>query len=160
MRSHKFLTDGMLGKLTRWLRMLGYDTKYAKNLEDEKLVEIAKAEDRILLTRDYELYRLANSKYANAFLVEDKIRSAQLATLSNQYHLSLELDPNSSRCPKCNARISYTEKDLIYKKIPSATARGYSEFWECTNCGKIYWKGAHWKKIAKTLDDANKMKVE
>jgi uncharacterized protein with PIN domain len=140
--------------------MLGYDTKYAKNVEDEKLVEIAKVEDRILLTRDHELYRLANSKQVNAFLVEDKMRSAQLAALSNQYHISLELDPNSSRCPKCNARISYTEKDLIYEKIPSATAREYSKFWKCPNCKKIYWQGAHWKKIVKTLDDANKIKAE
>lgn len=160
MRSLKFLTDGMLGKLTRWLRMLGYDTEYADNLEDKKLVEIAKKEDRILLTRDHELYRLANSKQVNAFLVEDKTRSAQLATLSHQCHLSLKLDPDSSRCPKCNSIISHTEKNSIYEKIPSATARVYSEFWECQNCGKIYWKGAHWKKIVKTLDDACKMGVE
>lgn len=160
MRSAKFLADGMLGKLTRWLRMLGYDTKYADNHEDEKLVEIAKREDRILLTRDYELYRLANSRQVHAFLVEEKTRTAQLMSLSKQFQLILELDPNSSRCPKCNSKISYAEKKTIRDKIPSTTAQVYSEFWKCPKCGKIYWQGAHWKKIVKTLNDANKMKEE
>lgn len=160
MRSTKFLTDGMLGKLTRWLRMLGYDTKYAENGEDEELLEIAKREDRILLTRDYELFRLANSKRVNVFLVREKSRKAQLMSLSKQFQLILKLDPNSSRCPKCNSKISQAEKKTIRDKIQPTTAKVYSEFWECSKCGKVYWQGAHWKKIVETLSIANKMREE
>ncbi len=151
----KFLADSMLGKLTRWLRMLGYDTTYADNLDDKKLVEMAKAEERILLTRDSELYRFAKAREVRAFFVEERSRSEQLAALSRQFNLSLELNPDISRCPLCNADISPARKDSICESIPEATARVCEEFWKCSNCGKIYWRGAHWKKIVETLRNAN-----
>jgi uncharacterized protein with PIN domain len=134
--------------------MLGYDTKYIDDLEDEKLIDIAQSDDRILLTRDHELYRRACSKLVDAFLVEDETQQAQLKALSHRYNLRLQLDPNSSRCPLCNTPLSIANKELIIEKIPQTTANVYSEFWKCQGCEKIYWKGAHWEKILQTLDAA------
>lgn len=151
MRRLRFLADSMLGKLTRWLRMLGHDTTYANHLDDKTLAKMAKAEERVLLTRDLELYRLAKARQVQVFLVEERSKSEQLAVLSQRFNLALQLDPNSSRCPRCNAKISTARKDSICAKIPSTTARVYDEFWECLNCKKIYWQGAHWKKITETL---------
>jgi len=71
MRELKFLTDGMLGKLTRWLRMLGLDVEYTGSMDDKELIQEAKKENRILLTRDVELYRQAVAKGAEAFLIEN-----------------------------------------------------------------------------------------
>lgn len=153
----KFITDGMLGKLTRWLRMLGHNVEYANNLEDKLLVEIAKTEKRVLLTRDVELYQQATSQHAEAFLVKGKNGAERLAALSKKFNLKLELNPDASRCPKCNANIKSVTKDKIFDKIPPSTKTYYKEFWECPKCGKIYWQGAHWKRITETLKEANKI---
>ena len=150
----KFVTDGMLGKLTRWLRMLGYNVKYAKNLDDKMLIKIAKTENRILLTRDVELYQQATSQHVEAFLVRGKNKAERLAALSKRFSLNLELNPKASRCPICNTKIEPAEKDKIADKIPPTTKTFYKEFWECPKCGKIYWQGAHWKKITKKLGEA------
>ena len=144
----------MLGKLTRWLRMLGYDTKYTADLDDKTLLELARVEGRVLLTRDVELCRLATGRQLNNFLVEGKSGAERLAALSKAFGIKLKLDPNTSRCPKCNTRIKSINKNLILQSVPSATARFFEEFWKCPECGKIYWQGAHWRKIIETLEKA------
>ena len=153
----KFVTDGMLGKLTRWLRMLGYNVKYANNLDDKTLVKIAKTEKRILLTRDVELFQQATAQHIDAFLVEGKNEAERLAAMTKRFRLTLEFSPDNSRCPRCNARIKPAEKSEIADKIPSTTKAYYEEFWECPKCGKVYWQGAHWKRITETLDKAKKL---
>ncbi|MCW4052962.1 MAG: Mut7-C RNAse domain-containing protein [Candidatus Bathyarchaeota archaeon] len=154
----KFITDSMLGKLTRWLRMLGYDTKYTVNLDDKTLIELARVEGRVLLTRDVELCRLATGRRLSNLLVEGKSGAERLAALSRAFEIKLKLDPNSSRCPKCNGRIKSINKNLISQSIPSATARFFDEFWKCLDCGKIYWKGSHWRRIIETLEKAREYK--
>ncbi|UCB61417.1 MAG: Mut7-C RNAse domain-containing protein [Candidatus Bathyarchaeota archaeon] len=153
----KFIADSMLGKLARWLRMLGYNVKYADRLDDKILIEIAKTEDRVLLTRDLELYRQAINQHVQAFLVEEKTEAGRLAALAKRYCLVLELDPNTSRCSKCNAEIRPAEKDAISDRIPSSTKTFYNEFWECTNCEQIYWQGSHWKRISQSLKEAKEL---
>jgi len=146
----------MLGKLTRWLRLLGYDVKYSRSLNDEQLIEIAKKENRILLTRDLKLYRQAMTQKINSFFVEHITEAKKLASLARQFNLNLDFDVTVSRCPKCNAKINPIPKEKIIDKIPETTASYYNEFWECSNCKKIYWQGAHWKRINKTLEEAKK----
>jgi len=155
----KFVTDGMLGKLTRWLRMLGQDVVYTGSMEDKELIQKAKKEHRILLTRDLELYQQAIGRGAEAFLVESKTEAEKLAKLAKRFGFKLEIDVKVSRCPKCNTRIKPISKTDIIKKIPQTTSAFYNEFWECPGCQQIYWHGAHWKKIEKTLIEA-KEKLE
>lgn len=155
----KFVTDGMLGKLTRWLRMLGHNVKYVNDLEDKLLIKIAEAEKRILLTRDVKLFQQATSQHADAFLVEGKNESERLAALSKRFGLKLELDPAVSRCPKCNAKIRPAKKEEVSEKIPSSTKAFYNDFWECPKCRAVYWQGAHWKRIAETLNEAKKIVI-
>ena len=150
----KFVLDGMLGKLTRWLRMLGQDADYAGALDDEALIEVAKAEKRILLTRDVELFRRAMNQHAEVFLVEGANESERLASLALRFGFSLSLDPNASRCPICNAKIRPAEEKEIDWKIPPSTKEVHHRFWECPKCGKVYWQGSHWTRILKTLKEA------
>jgi uncharacterized protein with PIN domain len=150
----RFILDGMLGKLTRWLRMLGQDAEYAGALDDEALVRSAKARKRILLTRDVELFRRAMNQRAEAFLVEGENEARRLAALAVRFGFSLNLDPSVSRCPKCNTKIESAAKEEVGWKIPSSTKEHYQRFWECPKCGKVYWQGAHWTKIAETLKEA------
>ncbi len=153
----RFVADGMLGKLTRWLRMLGHDVKYSSEVGDKKLIEIAKAEDRILLTRDMELYQQATVQGVNSFLVEEKTGAEKLAALAKRFNFKLEIDIALSRCPKCNARIRPIAKEEVLDRIPEKTASNYEDFWECDNCSQVYWQGSHWKRIDKTLKEAQKI---
>lgn len=157
MKSLKFITDGMLGKFTRWLRLLGFDVEYANDIEDKKLMAKAEKEKRILLTRDLELFQRANAHSVDTFLVEGKTEAERLACLAKKYEFPLDIDIKISRCPKCNTQIKAISKESVAKKIEEATFKYYSEFWQCPNCGQIYWQGAHWKKIANTLDEAKKI---
>jgi len=150
----KFINNGMLGKLTRWLRMLGHDVEYSRSLNDEQLIEIASRESRILLTCDLELYRKATVRRVNAFFVERATEAKKLASLARRFNLKLELDVTVSRCPKCNTRIKPISKDKIVDRVPKTTASYYDEFWQCPSCEQIYWQGSHWKRINKTLEEA------
>ena len=152
----KFLADGMLGKLTRWLRMLGHDVVYAGSTNDNELILKAKKENRILLTRDVELYKRAISKGAEVFLLESPNQIMNLAQTAKHFKLSLEINPALSRCPKCNTKIKPVEKEEVEGKVPKKTLVHYDDFWQCPNCQQVYWRGAHWKKIEQTLIEAQK----
>ena len=153
----KFIADGMLGKLTRWLRMLGHNVKYSNKLDDAQLIAIAKKERRILLTRDLELYQQATAKGVQAFYVNGKNEAENLAKIRQKFGISLEVDMKRSRCPKCNAQVKPIPKEKVSGRVEETTYAHYNEFWECPNCGQIYWQGAHWTRIRKTLETAKEL---
>lgn len=150
----KFVADGMLGKLARWLRMLGHNVKYLSSIGDKQLLKIAKTEHRILLTRDLELYHQAIARGISAVYVEGEDEAEKLAKLARRFGFKLEIDMEKSRCPKCNARIKPIEKEAAKDRVPESTYRYYDTFWECQKCGQIYWQGAHWRRIGETLRKA------
>ncbi|BCU70395.1 Mut7-C RNAse domain-containing protein [Stygiolobus caldivivus] len=137
MQSQKFVVDAMLGKLARWLRILGYDTAYSNSFEDWKILRIASEENRIILTRDRGLCSRARKKGLECFYVLPGLKIEEvLAKLALKYHIDLSIiDPNFSRCSVCNG---------VLKKIND-------NYWECTKCHKKYWKGSHWRTIENTL---------
>jgi uncharacterized protein len=151
-----FVLDGMLGKLARWLRMMGYDAKYSNNMNDVELLDIAKAENRVLLTRDLALYQQAIAKNLEALYVEGLTEPERLSELAKRYNIPLTIDLEKSRCPKCNTKINPVPKEEIADKVEKNTLTYYDEFWLCRNCGAVYWQGAHWTKIRATLEEAEK----
>ena len=154
----KFIADGMLGKLTRWLRILGQDVTYSNQFEDAELIAMAEKEHRVLLTRDSELYQRAIGKGIDAFYVEGLTEAEKLAELAERFAFPLTIDLTCSRCPKCNAKIRLTPKEKLAGKVEKNTFIYYDEFWKCSKCGNIYWQGAHWDGIRATLEEAKKIK--
>ena len=152
----KFIADGMLGKLTRWLRMLGHDVKYSNKLNDVELAVIAKKERRILLTKDLELYQRAIAKGIDAFYVEGQTEAERLAELAKRFNIPLIIDLKNSRCPRCNTKLRSTPKEKLAGKVEKNTFTYYDDFWKCPKCGHIYWQGAHWGRIRATLEEAEK----
>ncbi|MGA2767055.1 MAG: Mut7-C RNAse domain-containing protein [Candidatus Bathyarchaeia archaeon] len=150
----KFVIDGMLGKLARWLRMMGHDVKYSNNMDDSELLTIAKKQQRILLTRDFELYQHAVAKEVDAFYVQGQTEEQRLAELAKRFGISLEIDMATSRCPKCNTQVKPVSKEEVASRVEKSTFEHYTEFWECPKCGQVYWQGAHWTKIRETLKTA------
>ena len=153
----KFIADGMLGKLTRWLRILGQDVEYSHKFEDTELIKAAKKERRILLTRDSELYKRALTKDIDAFYVEGQTGAEKIAKLAERFNLPLRINLKRSRCPECNTKIRLTPKEKLAGKVEKTTFTYYDVFWKCPNCGNIYWQGAHWKGILNTLEEAKKI---
>lgn len=156
----KFLADSMLGKLARWLRMLGNDVTYNIQLDDAQLMELAKNEGRILLTRDLELYQRAVSRDIDAYFVEGKSEAARLAELAKRYGVDLEIDMDKSHCPVCNTPLKPAQKEQLQGELQKNTFTYYDKFWKCPHCGQIYWQGAHWKQISNTLKEAQKNSIE
>jgi len=144
----------MLGKLTRWLRMLGHNVKYSNKLDDSQLIAIAKKERRILLTRDLELYQQATAKGVQVFYMDGQTEAERLAKLAQKLGINLDIDMATSRCPKCNARVKSLPKEKVADKVEKTTFSYYNEFWQCPKCEQIYWQGAHWTRIRKTLEAA------
>jgi len=131
-QGQKFIADAMLGKLSRWLRILGYDTLYSKDFEDWQIIKIAKNDSRIILTMDRGLCYRAKKNDLECFYVNTELNIEEiLAMLAIKYKIDLTADPNYSRCTKCNG---------ILKKVDENR-------WKCTRCKKEYWKGMHWKSI-------------
>jgi uncharacterized protein len=150
----KFAADGMLGKLTRWLRMLGHDVIYSVQLVDDQLLGLAKTESRVLLTKDLELYRRAIGRGLDAFYVEGEAELERLAEVAQRYGLELVVDMDKSHCPVCNTQLESANKGELNELLELNTYKHYERFWRCLNCGQIYWQGAHWKQITKTLSEA------
>lgn len=151
----EFILDGMLGRLTRWLRMIGCEASYYKGNSDSDLLRQAKENSLVLLTSDLQLYRTAIARHVECFLVEGT-ETEQLASIAHRFNLELSIDTEKSRCPTCGSRIRPVKKEEIASRIPPATFKLYQSFWICTktSCAKIYWQGSHWKRIEERLEDA------
>ena len=153
----RFLLDGMLGSLSRWLRIGGYDTEYMKDIPDDELIETAKMENRILLTRDDALVHRAHKRGVETIFIEDEGDKEALRQLATQ--LRLEYDPTRARCPKCNNVVDKVGKEEVCDRVPEGTYKVVDNYWVCPGCGSIYWRGSHWPRIVETLSGTGKGQV-
>jgi len=149
-----FLVDAMLGKLARWLRIMGHDSKYSTEMDDQELLLVAKTENRILLTKDLALSQQAKVKDVKTYYVRGNRESERLAELANLFNITLSIDLEKTRCPKCNTKLMKAPKQEIVNKVEKNTFKHYAQFWICPNCDKVYWEGVHWTKIRGTLKEA------
>lgn len=152
----------MLGRLTRWLRLFGYDTlEIAKQEnEDDILLEVAGKEGRILLSRDRMLIRKAVKKGITAYSVRSSEIMEQLREMQKEFNI--EFEPEMDRCGLCNStirRVKSAEMELIKEKkyvYPGRMESG-SEFWICDKCGQVYWQGKHWENIKGMVNKLNSL---
>ena len=144
----RFVADSMLGSLARWLRMLGCDTVYKKDLEDGELARLASAEKRIVLTRDKDL-----AKEPGAILIESDDLDSQLKLVSEKCRLSF--DEELIRCSTCNGELEEIPKETAKERVPEGAFENNDRFWKCSDCQKVFWHGSHWKGIEKRFRDLN-----
>jgi len=148
----RFLLDGMLGSLARWLRIGGYDTEYRKDMKDNVLVDEALRWSRILLTRDEVLAIRAKKRGVKSIYIKSERDEEALVQLSAE--LGLTFDPTQSRCPKCNHAVEKVAKTDVEVRVPEGTFRVIDDYWACPKCGSVYWRGSHWPRIMETLKRA------
>lgn len=151
---HRFVADRMLGTLTRYLRFMGYDTKSANSFaegnakEDTTLLEIARAEGRILLTRDRELARRGGS-LACWISSEDVLQ--QVRQLAEQGLIVPEI--RMSRCSLCNTPLRPARRrEIESSKYAPRGNQELSFFW-CRRCRKLYWMGSHGEDLERRLEE-------
>ena len=147
----KFIADIMLGKLARYLRMAGNDVLYINNIDDNEILRIAKAQSRIVLTRDNLMLQRkeCKNKIISSLFIKDGNLLEQLRQVKND--LNINLAPLLVRCLKCNSMLEKMERRDIEGKVPPYVFKTQENFLYCAVCSKYYWRGTHYDTICRTF---------
>jgi uncharacterized protein with PIN domain len=160
----------MLGRLAKWLRLLGYDTLYAGRRPDHQIAALARAEGRIVLTRDRELTRRRGIR---CLYVESQVLEEQLVQVIADLDLDVHGAPErsapardvlahgapahdeermgSARCPVCNQPLVRVSRQEVKPHVPAYVWKTQSLFHRCPACDRVYWPGTHWDHIEATI---------
>ena len=143
----KFIADVMVGKLARWLRILGFDVAYSNKFEDDELLRIAEGENRIILTRDRGLASRRMS--AKCLLIASDNYKEQVRQVIAEFNL--EHFDMFSRCIECNTELRQVDKEDVFERVPPFVYLTQERFAMCPSCGRVYWHGTHAAEILKQL---------
>ncbi len=144
----RFIADAMLGRLARWLRLLGLDTLYFPDIRDPDLLKIALREGRYILTRDTHFLKMKN--LGNLSFVRSNEPLEQVREVIEKFSLKKSLP---GRCARCNGILREVEtKDSVRDMVPEYVFQNCSNFLECRVCGNVYWEGTHLKRFRAMRD--------
>ena len=144
----KFIADAMLGRLAKWLRLLGFDVLYYPVIDDRQVVRIAMEQERTILTRDTRLLKRKGLKDP-VFIGSDDI-SDQLREIKGMLNFS-DADP-LGRCIQCNGQLVIVSgKNEIRDLVPDFIYHSFNDFIKCEACAKVYWNGTHYEKIRERI---------
>jgi uncharacterized protein len=144
----KFIADAMLGRLARWLRIVGYDTIYLKHTSDSVIVAQAVRENRVILTRDRHFEKIKAAK--NRLIISSTRIADQFREVVTEFNLDIT-QFLFTRCSACNTPLVPVDKSEIIEQIPSYIARTQNQFSQCPTCNRIYWAGTHMELIQKKI---------
>ena len=148
LRESRFVLDCHLGRLARYLRMLGFDCVFSGHCADQRLVEISVQQERILLTRDLDL--LKRKALTHAYYVRAIRPLKQLAEVVHRLQLQNSFAP-FSRCTVCNGTLTKVTREEVWSQIPPTSRRKFTEYCRCEGCGRVYWKGSHYKRMHRLI---------
>jgi uncharacterized protein with PIN domain len=148
----RFIVDINAGKLAHWLRMMGYDTVLFMEKDDGIMVKTALVQDRIILTRDREIFkrRLVTSGRVKAMLLWDSSAIEQVKAVVKAYYLDYNYRP-FSLCLGCNSKLVQKDRAKVQHSVPPHVFQTQTTYMECPSCHRIYWKGTHWEAMSRQL---------
>lgn len=149
LRRTAFVVDANLGRLARYLRMCGLDTVYRNDYRDRDVAGISQREQRIVLTRDRRL--LHRKSITHGYWVRATDPRKQLWEVLRRFDLTARVRP-FRRCLDCNGRVIAVDKQSVVDQLKPLTRQYYSEFYQCTGCGKVYWPGSHYLHMLHRFD--------
>lgn len=145
----KFFADDNLGRLAKWLRILGFDTYFYKKIPKDEILNISKNEDRIILSRDHNLINKAQKLFIKNLLIKSPNFDEQIRQIIERFKIK-KAENLFTRCAICNNLLQELPKEKAFGLIPSMSYEWRDIFYFCSGCGKIYWEGTHCERI-KTL---------
>ena len=148
----KFIIDSNVGKLAKWLRMMGYDALFFNKIEDDELIDIALEEGRVVLTKDTQIMkrRVATNGQLKVVLTKDDDPKKQL----RQVVKALKLDcclRQFTRCLECNQSLVPKSKEEVKELVPPYVFLTQNQYMQCPSCLRVYWRGTHWQRMKKEL---------
>lgn len=148
LRRTRFILDVHLGKTARILRMLGFDSLYRNDYDDHEIADLAETEQRIVLTRDRGLLKF--KRITRGYWLRATKPRQQVAEVLSRFDLYSQIAP-FHRCLRCNGLIQPVTVDRVAEQILPRTKRDYQEFFQCSSCDHVYWKGSHFTTMQQTI---------
>lgn len=149
----KFIVDNNVGKLAKWLKIMGYNTLLFAEKDDGKMINIALSENRIILTKDSQILkrRLVTSGRLKVVFIEEDNPKAQLQQVVTTLNLS-SFKP-FSLCLECNEILIARSKEEVSNLVPPYVFKTQNQYMECPSCHRIYWRGTHWQAMSQELQN-------
>jgi len=149
----KFIVDCNVGKLVKWLRLMGYDTRFFNGSDDSQLVTIAQAEGRVILSRDTQIMkrRVITSGKLKAVLIHSDEPELQIRQVIDALELDSQFRPFTI-CLECNQVLVERDKEEVKDLVPPYVFQTQSQFMQCPTCHRIYWRGTHWGAMTQRLE--------
>ncbi len=153
---HRFVVDVNVGRLAKWLRVMGYDAIFPREGNDNDLVRIALRESRVLVTRDagFSRRRAVKQGQLRTIQIEDDDLGSQLRQLIRD--LDLHWEAGFSRCVRCNQPLDSVEREDVADRLPHYVFQNHRNFMECPQCRRLYWRGTHWSGMVSQLAKAHR----
>jgi hypothetical protein len=146
----KFILTKELGRLAKWLRILGFDTVYFNQDNLSSLIIQSLRDERIILTRNQ---RLPQARGLKIVLIKHEKIKDQVAEILRTLEIKPDLKMMFSRCILCNVELTEIAKEKVKDKVPEYVFKTQEDFITCPKCQRIYWQGTHWGNVQKTLDE-------
>jgi uncharacterized protein len=153
LREPKFVIDVHLGKLARYMRMIGFDAVYQNDYKDEEIVKLSLKEKRIILTKDSEI--LKRNEVTHGYWVRNEDAEDQLLEIVERFDLRNQIK-EFTRCLECNSPLNRVEKEKVVERLPPKIKEWHNDFFECPECRKIYWKGSHFERMENLISRIKK----
>ncbi len=149
----KFIVDNNVGKLAKWLRIMGYDALFFDAEDDSNMIATALAEGRVILTRDTQIMkrRVITSGQLKAILIESDKPEQQMHQVIATLNLDRQYRPFTI-CLECNQPLLERSKQEVKDRVPPYVFQTQSQFMECPACHRIYWRGTHWQAMTRKLE--------
>jgi uncharacterized protein with PIN domain len=149
----KFIVDHNVGKLTKLLRLMGFDAIFFAGPDDADMLATALAEDRVVLTRDTQIIKrgVVTSGKVKAILIEADKAESQITQIIQSLHLDYRLEP-FTLCLECNRPLEERSKEAVKERVLPYVFKTQHQYMECPDCHRIYWRGTHWQAMVKRLE--------
>lgn len=148
LRRTMFVVDVHLGRLARYLRMLGIDALYRRDYEDDEIIALAAHERRIILTRDRGI--LKQGSVTHGYWVRSTDATEQVREVLRRFDLLDQVRP-LTRCMRCNGILREVAKDEALARLPPKVSAWCDEFYRCSSCDQVYWKGSHYDRLREKI---------
>jgi len=149
LRRTRFVLDVHLGRLARYLRLLGFDCLYRNDAADDELAVVSAAEGRILLSRDRGL--VGRRDLRHAYLVTETLPRVQAVEVVRRLDLTSQVRP-FHRCLICNGAVVSATVDEVADRVPPWVRENDTGYRRCPDCGRVYWRGTHWRRMARLIE--------